>query len=57
MRIRDDLVPLIYSIGLEIFYRYFPSQVGGAVDFQESLNILEFYFTETVDAVYESFYK
>lgn len=57
LKIKNDIVLSIYSIGLKAFYRYFPCLEKNEKDFVEALDNLEFYFIETIDAIYENFYK
>lgn len=57
LKIKNDFISLIYSIGLKVFYKYFPCFEKNEKNFLESLDKLEFYFTETIVAIYESFYK
>lgn len=57
LKIKNDVILLIYSIGLKVFYRYFPCLDENEKDFQEALDKLEYYFIETIDTIYESFYK
>ncbi len=57
LKIKNDAILLIYSIGLKVFYRYFPCLEENEKDFQEALDKLEYYFIETIDMIYECFYK
>lgn len=57
LRIKNDIILSIYSIGLKVFYRYFPCFEKNEKGFQEALDKLEYYFIETIDTIYENLYK
>ena len=56
LEIRNDVMLRIYIIALKVFYKYCPTLGGDQENLLKSVDILENYYIETINAIYDCLY-